>query len=34
MLNEINRDEVLQDLLSWTKSSCLAQKQTSNWREG
>lgn len=34
ILNEINRDEVLQDLLSWTKSSCLVQKQMSILREG
>lgn len=34
MLNEINRDEVLQDLLSWTKRSCPVQKQMSTLREG
>jgi alpha-beta hydrolase superfamily lysophospholipase len=34
MLNETNRDEVLQDLLSWTKRSCPVQKQMSTLREG
>jgi alpha-beta hydrolase superfamily lysophospholipase len=34
MLNKINRDEVLQDLLSWTKRSCPVQKQMSTLRDG
>ena len=34
MLNEMNRDEVLQDLLSWTKRSCFVRKQMSTLREG